>query len=127
MAEVTLTSMWIHLGSDLSTSIQVPLNRLQANSNEVQGEVERYASGRRRYVRWEGEDTSYSVQLVMVPLTDLRTLEGWTGTLLKLRAPKGWGMYGTYNSVQVGEQAGPTDVVRSVSFTFNKVTATDEV
>lgn len=127
MAEVTLTSMWVHLGSDLSTYVQLPLNRMQAVSNEVKGEVERYASGRRRYVRWEGTDNSYSVQLVMVPLTDVRTLESWTGTLLKLRGPKQWGMYGVYSSLQVSEQAGPTDKVRSVNFVFNEVTATDEV
>lgn len=127
MAEVTLTSMWLHLASDLSTSINVPLNRMQAVSNEVQGEVERYASGRRRYVRWEGDESSYSVQLVMVPLTDLRTMESWTGTLLKLRGPKQWGMYGVYSALQVGEQAGPTDKVRSVNFVFNEVTASDEV
>lgn len=127
MAEVTLTDLWLHQATDLSTYIQLPLNKLAAMESEVAGTVRRYAGGRLRFIRKPGDKDSINVSLVMVPLATVETMNQWAGELLMYRDPKGRKIFGTYRGLSVSEQAGPVEYVRGVSFRFEEVSETEEV
>lgn len=127
MAEITLTDLWLHDATDLSSFVQLPLNKLSSVQGEVAGSVRRYAGGRLRFIRRPGDKDSLNVSLVMVSQTTADSINDWTGKLLMLRDPKGRKLFGTYRNVSIGEKAGPVDKVRSVSFRFEEVTETEEV
>lgn len=127
MASVTLTDLWLHDSTDLTDSIQIPLNTLAEMRGKVEGKVTRYAGGRLREVRRVGDADSYTISLVMVPVATYDKLVGWSGTLLLMRGPKGRLTYGVYHNISGSEQAGPTGYVRSVQFRLDEITKTAEV
>lgn len=127
MAQITLTDLWLHDSNNLASSIRIPLNKLQSVENSVEGTVRRYANGRLRYIRRPGDKDTLAVQLVMVPQATFEAIRAWSGKELMMRDPKGRKVFGIYGSVSANEQAGPTEYVRGVSFSFEEITDSEEV
>ena len=123
MAMLDLRHTWINL---VATGDEVHCKTAsRSESNESEGDVRTYASGRRRYFSKAGVKESMSFTLVDVTPDDLATLKDWKDDLVLVRDYKGRKMYGTYNSLSVTDSK--TAAFHQVVMTVTEVTHAEGV
>lgn len=123
---LTLTKVWINrpdTGEALSAQSDSD-SGAPTYSND--GEVRKYASGRRRAVTVEGEGGEVTFTLIEMSLPQTQTLQTWKGQLVQVRDHRGQKWYGSFFSVAVKPQR-QYATVYTASFTLSTVTYSEGV
>jgi hypothetical protein len=130
MAEVTLTTVWIHEAADTSTSITLDVSDLGERTGGY-GKVQRLAGGRLVAVSLEGDRSRYTITGELTTRSDVDTVRGWAaGTELMIRGPFGRVVWGIIEGdIAISEKGGTstTTLVPRIRFTLAEVTDSAEV
>lgn len=123
MATLMLKQFWLNL-ADTGEGLTAPTSG-RSFSDGVDGEVQTYASGRRRFIGKEGEVGQWTVTLLLLTLAQVETLDLWAGFTVLARDHRGVGKWGVYDSVARAEFKSP--VLYSATITIRFVTHDDGV
>lgn len=125
MASVSLDALWIHLGSDLSTSLVLDLDGASVLPTRPLS-VRTYGDGRQAMVVGPGRPQTADYRLEQVARADYEQLVEWIGELLLFRDPRGRAIWGTYRQVLITDIAAP-DEIADVQLTVVEVTVEEGV
>jgi hypothetical protein len=125
MAGVTLTQLYLHDAADLSDYLAINVQDL-SDALSAGVSTRDYANGRTRMVSTPSTGSSVSVSLTLVTEADRAALEGWVGTYLMLREPRGRVRWGFYSGLSASELLGPGRY-SNLSLEFQGITASAEV
>ena len=128
MATVTLTKVWLHDATDLSTNITIKASLLVEKPSRV-APVRKYAGSRFRLILVPGVEKSYVVTFLHLSRSNVDQLRTWAGKLLLLRDSLGRKLYGrfdepTFREIPIPDSA--TKVFRA-RITFDEVTHSEAV
>lgn len=124
MASVTLDRVWLSLASDPSQSVSF-FSADAEDERQVPGEVRVYAAGRLRVVTRPGRAQTLSRTARKLTPAQVRTLDGWSGSVLLFRDVWGRKLYGTFFSVAVRDYKDRSG--QDLAFTFQQVTVSEAV
>lgn len=125
MATVTLTALWLHDATDLSSTITIA----QGTASETYApSVARrgYAGGRTKIVTTPIVLQDLAVTSPQCTRTEWEALQDRAGTLQLMRNPHGRSWWGVVTGL-TGSEFSVRDLVLNVSFTFSRVTHTEIV
>jgi hypothetical protein len=130
MGMVTLDTIWIHLGSDYSTSIQLSTETM-AEKTAGYAKVRRFAGGRLVSIGQSGDRSTYTLRGTLVTRSDVDFLRDLAdGDTLVIRDPYArviWGVLDGGVSISETGKASSTTRVAAVGFTLHEITETQEV
>lgn len=128
MASVTLTQVWVHEGSDLSTSVSFGADST-SESRQVEGQVREYMGGVFRTISRAGTRQSLTIRAPYMTRTDFETLVGWTGTTVMVRDTFGRKLFGTFHGASADENLNisTSSRIAGVAFTVTENSETEEV
>lgn len=125
MATVTLTAVWLHDASDLSSTLTIPQGT--ANETYTPSVARRgYAGGRTRIVTTPITLQDLAVTAPQLTRTEWEALQARTGTLQMLRNPHGRTWWGVVSGI-TGSEFAVRDLMLNVSFTFLRSTHSEIV
>lgn len=127
MATVTLSTVWFHDATDLSTSIEVGASNMLEQPGRI-APVRRYAGGRFRLVTVPGVAKSYQLTFLYLTRTNVDQIRAWVGKLLLMRDTAGRKIFGrwsepTFNEIPIRD----SDLVFQATLTFDEVTHSEAV
>jgi hypothetical protein len=125
MTQITLSGVYLAPVSDLSDLLILNAGVKLTGASGVVGEFRRYAGGVTRLIQRTGGTKTATVTATRVSRTTREKLAGWVGVTLLLRDGRGRCIYGSFLSIDEGENPGPAYC--DVSFAFNEITTSEVV
>ncbi len=125
MASVMLSGVYLAPVSDLADVLVLNAAVSLAGASGVRGEIRTYAGGVTRLITRAGSVKTATVEVKRASRTTREQLAEWAGVLLLLRDGRGRCIYGSFLSVDEGENAGLP--VCDLSLTFTEITTSVEV
>lgn len=125
MATVDFSTVWLHLASDLSDSVELDL-RSWSSPKSSQVDVRRRANGRTVAVTLPGVTRTASVVVALTTRNQLEWLEAKLGRLVLIRSPRGQRVWGVFGLVDYSEAVYPVFPILT-SLTIGEVTVSEAV
>lgn len=125
MTTTNLRNLWIHNAANYSDNIEFEYYRPVREDLDTEGDVRRYAGGRKRSIRRAGKLRTLTVDLRFVTRAQLESLRKLQGKLIMLRDNKGRVVFGVYHDINIDDRR--TDKDAGVTLNIQEVTHSVEV